>query len=280
MTIYISTERFYEVLVEHTAITPECIYQELVDRAVEIEVSLDDIQSWLDTEQVSLVVADDFGDIISLKKSDTDISTTPYFEACDAVECNDRLTQVMNFVHETPEIDMDIGHYPYDVRSHPSEEEALERLRRWVESHPVQWHKMTLDDIAKEVNLGVSTIFKHLPECVISAKYVDTVVAYKQKRRQSRSYKKGSKKVSPSITKIHEWLKANYKKWQSKTFTEISQETETSVTAVYKNLPKLLLAEGFVSSLYDYENKRKQNRGYKGKRCKSDETINYFIEVI
>lgn len=277
MRILLTSEYDREILLEDD-ISPTAIYNELVDRAVEIEVSIDEVCEWLETEQQSLQVAQDFGDTIKIVKDDCDTHPTLFVDTEGIYNTNDLYNQVVESVPETPALDTDIGKYPYET---PSRLDPYERLRRWVESHPMQWHRLTYAEIASETHLSVTSVYHNLCECVISAKYVSDENEYKQKRKQSRTgQRKKTRHKSNLIPKIHEWLIHNYNRWQSMTFDEISKESDTSFSTVYNNLPKLLLAEGFVSSLYDYEKKRKDNRGYKGKKSKSNQPVNYFIEVI
>lgn len=280
MRILLTSEYDREVLLEDD-ITPETIHQELSDRILEIEVSLQDISDWLDTDQSSLKVSESFGETISIIKADTDTFPTMFVDCEGIYDTDDLYNQVVDYSPHTPEIDMDIGEYPYDEFNTASDyDNDYEKLRRWVESHPIQWHKLTFKAIASKTKVSSNFVYRHLCKCAISAKYVATKAEYKRKRKQSRGYKKEKKvreRRNPTVTKIHAWLRQNYNRWQSMTFDEISQETETSRSAVYTNLPKLLLAEGFISNLSEYDRTRKLNRGYKGKE---NQEANYIIDII
>ena len=265
MQILLTSEYDSEVLLEDD-ISPVAIHQELTDRAIEIEVSVDEVSEWLATHQQSLVVAEDYGETISIVKQDFDIFPTMFVDYEGIYDTDDLYNQVVEYPDEVPEIDMDIGVNPYDTPDAPDNYgKSLEKLRRWVESHPMQWHKLTYDEIATQLKMSRWTVQQHLPECVISAKYVKSVEAYKQQRKASRGYNQVKPNPSPTLTKIHEWLRRNYNRWQSKTFEEISEESHTSKTSVQRNLPKLLLAEGFISDMSEYKRKRKACRSCKGK---------------
>ena len=268
MQILLSSDYDSEVLIEDD-ISPVAIYQELTDRILEIEVSIEDVSEWLATDQSSLKVSESFGETISIIKEGFD--TFPMdFALCDSVHnAVDLFNQVVDYPDEMQAIDMDIGDYPYKDNSRM---DPYERLRRWVESHPVQWYKMTYDQIAKELNIVPSTVWKHLCECAMSAKYIKSLEEYKQKREGAR--KQAKRRRNPTIVKIHDWVRRNYNQWQSMTFEEISEQTQTSLSAVYDNLPKVLLAEGFISDMSEYKRTRRECRGWKNK------PVCYIIDII
>lgn len=263
MQILLTSEYDSEVLLEDD-ISPTAIHQELTDRILEIEVSINEVAEWLDTEQSTLKVSEAFGETISIVKQDFDILPQVFVE-CDSIyDANDLFNQVVDGISEMPEIDMDIGDYLYD--DFDANSNAYEKLRRWVESHPIQWHKLTLAEIADASKVNTAFVHANLATCVISAKYVNTEDEYKQKRKQSRKgMRKSGAKRSQSLAKLQEWLRQNYNRWQSVTFEEISDESDISIGAVYNNLGKLLLAEGFISNMSEYQRKRKACRGYKGR---------------
>ena len=62
------------------------------------------------------------------------------------------------------------------------------------------------------------------------------------------------------------------------TYIEISTQAGTSHSAVYKHLPNILLAQGFVSDLFEYQRTRKASK-QKRKKVKNRE-VNYLIEVV
>ena len=264
MQILLVSEYDSEVLLEDD-ISPVAIHNELTDRAIEIEVSVDEVCEWLSTQQQSLVVAEDYGDTISIVKQGFDTFPTMFVDYDSIYDTDDLYNQVVECPDEMPEIDMDIGANPYDPPKAPNNRNCYEKLRRWVESHPIQWHKLTYAEIAAQVKMSIGPVQKHLSACVISAKYVKSVDEFKQKRRASRGYKQVKSKPNPSIAKIYEWLRQNYNRWQSMTFEEISNESGISNGAVQNNLAKLLLAEGFISDMSEYKQIRKECRGYKGK---------------
>ena len=269
MRILLTSEYDSEVLLEND-ISPVAIHHELIDRAVEIEVSIEDIAEWLSTHQQSLVVAEDYGDIISIVKHDFDTFPTMFVEYDSLYNTDDLFNQVVEYPSEVEAIEMDIGAYPYEHK------DVRERLRRWVESHPIQWYRLPLSEISEQLKMSSRFVWKHLPECAISAKYVDTIEEYKQKR-QSRSKVMPQSYSKRSLEKLQDWLRRNYHLWQSKTFVEICEETDLSRSTVFIHLPKLLLAEGFISDMSDYKRKRKECRGKKGK---VNQPAQYLIDVV
>ena len=263
MQILLTSEYDSEVLLEDD-ISPTAVHQELTDRILEIEVSINEVAEWLDTEQSTLKVSQAFGETISIVKQGFDRLPQVFVE-CDSIyDANDLFNQVVEGIGEMPEIDMDIGDYLYD----DDNSNAYEKLRRWVESHPIQWRKLTLMEIADASKVNIAFVHANLASCVISAKYVNTEDEYKQKRKQSRKSQlpeRPNKKRKQSLARLQEWLRQNYNRWQSKTFEEISEESDISIGAVNNNLGKLLLAEGFISNMSEYQRKRKACRGYKGR---------------
>lgn len=283
MQILLTSEYDSEVLLEDD-ISPAAIHNELTDRAIEIEVSIDEVCEWLATYQQSLVVAEDYGDTISIVKQDFDVLPQVFIE-CDSIyDTDDLYNQVVLYPDEVSEIDMDIGDYPYDnFETHADKYgTSYERLRRWVESHPIQWRKLTLAEIADASKVNIGTVHAKLCECVISAKYVDTEQAFKQKRKQSRKLlrsqsDKPDKRRKQSLAKLQDWLRQNYTRWQSKTLQEIGDESGVSFATVDNNLAKLLFAEGFISNMSEYKQLRKDCRGYKGQVNRPPQ---YIVDII
>ena len=71
MQILLTSEYDSEVLLEDD-ISPTKILRELQDRILEIEVSQQEVENWLDTEtEKSLRVADDYGESYFIIKVDT-----------------------------------------------------------------------------------------------------------------------------------------------------------------------------------------------------------------
>ena len=271
MRILISSEHDREVLIEED-ITSTVILQELEDRVLEIEVSETEIDNWLSSEQVSLKVSESFGETIQIHKGVSDTTRSQSDDDDTFIDLDDRLFHVMTNAGDVPEIDMDIPNVCLD-----DDTQKYERLRRWTESHPMRWHKLKYEDIASEIGLTLSFVYRHLSECVISAKYCETESEFKQKRAET-SHRKIDKKSSTSLRKISDWLNNNEGRWQDMTYIEISTESETSLTAVYKNLPKILLAQGFVSDLFEYQRTRKASK-QKRKKVKNRE-VSYLVEVV
>lgn len=269
MRILISSEHDVEVLLEED-ISPTLILQELEDRILEIEVSETEIDNWLRSEHPTLKVSEAYGEVIRIHKDNVDMFSVD-FENDDILSYpDDALLNVIENVPEVPEIDMDFPNaYEVEANKH-------ERLRRWVESHPMQWHKLTYQEIASEIRTSVSFVCEHLGDCVISAKYCDTHEQYKQKRAASRGYPKAVSKPSPTLAKIADWLLHNPHRWQSLTYVEISKETGASPYAVYKNLPKIAIAQGFVCDLFAYQQTRKANKRKKD----TNRAVTYIVEVL
>ena len=195
MRILISSEHDREVLIEED-ITPTLILQELEDRILEIEVSETDIDNWLSSEQVSLKVSESFGETIQIYKAASDTIGCPSYEDDAFIDLDDRLFHMLESAGEVPEIDMDFPNVCTD-----DDMQKYERLRRWTESYPMRWHRLTYQAIADEVGVTLSFVYRHLSECVISAKYCETESEYTQKRAAT-SHRKIDKKPCTSLRNI------------------------------------------------------------------------------
>lgn len=270
MRILISSEYDNEVLIEDD-ITAALIHQELEDRILEIDVDISDIDDWLVSDYQTLQVSESFGEVISIRKDGEDDVPLVFGDYDVLSDLDDTVLSVIDNVPEVETIDFDFIN-PYDEGVG-----KFERLRRRVESYPMRWRKLPYHEIADEINVSFSFVYTHLSDCVISAKYCETEAEFKQKRAESR-IKHQETHTRPTIAKISDWLHDNPHRWQYLTYESISEEADTSLTAVYKNLPNIAFAQGFVSDLLEYQKTRKESKR-KRKKGKSPQP-RYIIEVL
>ncbi|MDE2674712.1 MAG: hypothetical protein OXH65_06345 [Paracoccaceae bacterium] len=271
MRILISSEYDYEVLVEDD-ITATLIHQELEDRILEIEVSISDIDEWLVSDDTTLQVSESFGEVICLRKDNEDDYPLVFGDYDVLCSLDDTLCGVIDNSPEVETIDLDFIN-PYEDKV-----DKFERLRRWVESHPLLWQRFSYQKIADELKLSQGFVRFHLCDCVISAKYCETEAEFNQKRADSPTEKRVKTQPSPTIAKISEWLNANPHRWQYVTYKEIGEESETSFDAVSKNLPKVAFAEGFVSDLLAYQKTRDESK--RKRKADKSEAPRYIIEIL
>ena len=280
MHILLTSEYDSEILLEDDISAPK-ILRELQDRIVEIEVSQQEVEEWLGTEtEKSLLVADDYGEGYSLVKVDTfsPESTTVYDYGV--------IRDIDVFMQDSVETFLDVSELDVDVLRVKSDDldandtSEYKSVKRWVESHPLQWYRLSFVEIANELHLTVYYVKKHLADAAISAKYVDTVEEYQQKRKKGereRLKTQGKSMREQSVQKISQWIANvdNYGKWELLSLVQIGVETNTSLPSVKKYLPQLLHAEGYISSASDFYLIRERD-----KQNPDDTSINYFIEVV
>ena len=274
MRILLTSEYDNEVLLEDD-ISPTAIHHELIDRAVEIEVSIEDIAEWLSTQQQSLVVAEDYGDIISIVKQGFDAFPTMFVEYDSFYDTDDLLNQVVECPDEVEAIEMDIGENPYHIEK---QRDAYDVLRRWVESNPMAWKRLTLCKIATECNLTRAEVREHLLRCVAGAKYISSIEEFHFERSQANRKCNNNPTVKPTLPMLSEWLNNpdNIGRWQSLTLVEIAEETEVSTLSIRKHLPRLLYAEGYISSVFEF----KQIRQREQLKNTPNSSLNFLIDLV